>query len=214
MSLNKLHALWRRNTGNTDDTAGSFGTIGGAVQVAGYAMDAVDLGAQYPWNGAGNLAKAGVAKFAGRCQVYSLPTSTPAHNASTANGTAFNYTAGGVDEARLQFKVNSAQVPQYQANQTQWLSITNWANNVESSSSKSLPESLFNKYVITYPFELPHASYEKKTISGLDTRASNTFISLEGTGNIDTAGNYDCLILAEVSSLVRVGAGKSLELLL
>jgi hypothetical protein len=214
MSLNKLHAVWRRNTGVADDTAGAFGTIGGAVQVAGYAQTATNAGAQYGWLGGGNLNKAGQAEFRGRCQTYSAPFETPAFNATTNDGDAYNYSVAGATELRLQFKINSAQVPQYQANQTQWLSLTNWANNVESSSSQSLCENLFNKYVISYPLELPHEAYEKKTISGLDTRASNTFISLEGTGNVDTAGNFDCLILAEVSSLVRVGAGKSLELLM
>ena len=214
MSFNKLHAVWGRNSGTTDATAGAFGTIGGAVQVPGFAHAAAGTGAQYGWLGAGSTAGAGQVQFRGACQTYSAPFETPAYNATTDDGDAYNYSVAGATELRLQFKINSAQVPQYQANQTQWLSLTNWANNVESSSSKSLCENLFSKYVISYPLELPHEPYEKKTISGLDTRASNTFISLEGTGNVNTAGNFDCLILAEVSSLVRVGAGKSLELLM
>ena len=209
MSLNKLHALWRRNTGTY-----AFATVGGAIPVAGSATKALDDGPRYPWQGAIGAEK-GTARFRGRVQHFSAPTLNPGHADSVEDGTALDFGASDVTEPlKLQYKINSAQVPNFQANQSQWAELTKWANNVDKLDCESTVEYLFNKFVISYPLELPHNAGEPKTISGLDTRATSTFITLEGTGNVNVASQYDVLILAEVSTLVRVGAGKSLEVLM
>ena len=209
MSLNKLHALWRRNTGTY-----AFATQGGAIPVAGSATKNLDDGPRYPWQGAIGGDK-GTARFRGRVQHFSAPTLHPGNADSVEDGTALDYGASDVTEPlKLQYKINSAQVPNFQANQSQWAELTKWANNVDKLDCQSTVEYLFNKFVISYPLELPHNAGEPKTISGLDTRATSTFITLEGTGNVNVASQYDVLILAEVSTLVRVGAGKSLEVLM
>ena len=209
MSLNKLHALWRRNTGTY-----AFATVGGALPVAGSATKGLDDGPRYPWQGA-IAAEIGQARFRGRVQHFSAPTANPGYNDSVEDGTALDYGAADVTEPlKLQYKINSAQVPNFQANQSQWAELTKWANNVDKLDCESTVEYLFNKFVISYPLELPHNAWEPKTISGLDTRATSTFITLEGTGNCNVASQYDVLILAEVSTLVRIGAGKSLEVLM
>ncbi len=209
MSLNKLHALWRRNTGTY-----AFATVGGAIPVAGSATAGLNDGPRYPWQGAIGTDK-GTARFRGRVQHFSAPTLHPGNADSVEDGTALDYGASDVTEPlKLQYKINSAQVPNFQANQSQWAELTKWANNVDKLDCESTVEYLFNKFVISYPLELPHNAGEPKTISGLDTRATSTFITLEGTGNVNVASQYDVLILAEVSTLVRVGAGKSLEVLM
>ena len=209
MSLNKLHALWRRNTGTY-----AFATIGGAIPVAGSATAALDDGPRYPWQGA-IAAAVGDSRYRGRCQHFSAPTANPGNADSVEDGTALNYGAADVSEPlKLQYKINSAQVPNFQANQSQWAELTKWANNVDALDCKSTVEYLFNKFVVSYPLELPHNAWERKAITGLDTRSTSTFITLEGTGNVNVSSQYDVLILAEVSTLVRVGAGKSLEVLM
>ena len=209
MSLNKLHALWRRNTGTY-----AFATVGGALPVAGGATKAGDDGARYNWQGAVGV-NDGVARFRGRVQHFSAPTLNPGYNDSVEDGTAMNYGAADVTEPlKLQYKINSAQVPNFQANQSQWAELTKWANNVDKLDCQSTVEYLFNKFVISYPLELPRNAWEPPAITGLDTRSTSTFITLEGTGNVNVASQYDVLILAEVSTLLRIGAGKSLEVLM
>jgi hypothetical protein len=209
MSLNKLHALWRRNTGTY-----AFATQGGAIPVAGGSTNLLTQGPRYPWLG-GIGSGQGISKYRGRVQHFSAPTLHPGFDDDVNNGTALNYGASDVVEPlKLQYKINSAQVPNFQANQSQWAELTKWANNVDKLDCQSTVEYLFNKFVISYPLELPHNAWEPKTISGLDTRATSTFITLEGTGNVNVASQYDVLILAEVSTLLRIGAGKSLEVLM
>ncbi len=209
MSLNKLHALWRRNTGTY-----AFATQGGAIPVAGSATAGLTDGPRYPWQGAIGV-DTGTARFRGRVQHFSAPTLHPGSADSVEDGTALDYGASDVVEPlKLQYKINSAQVPNFQANQSQWAELTKWANNVDKLDCQSTVEYLFNKFVISYPLELPHNAWEPATISGLDTRATSTFITLEGTGNVNNSSQYDVLILAEVSTLLRIGAGKSLEVLM
>ena len=205
MSLDKLHAVWRRNAGTY-----AHATIGGVVQMAGYAQKDYAQGSQYNYLGVGS-AGAGDARYRNRCNYFSAPTLDPSYNAT--HTTASDYGQTATTELTLQFKINSAQVPQFLANQTQWAEITKWANNVDKLDCQSLPEYLNNKFVISYPLNLPSNEWEKKCISGLDTRASNTFVELTATGNADS-GNFDVIIFAEVSSILRVGAGKAIEVLM
>lgn len=206
MCINKLHAVFRRNNGSFD-----YQTQGPAVTVAGYACNAVTTASQYPWLGAGQLNVSGLAQFRGKIQHYSAPTLNPGYNDAQSAG--MDYGATDVtDSLRLQFKINSAGCPQFQANQSQWNSLTKWANNTEKLCVESQIEYLHNKFVISYPLNLPTNEWERPTLSGLDTRSSSSEISLVGSGNCDTT-NYDVCLLAELGTILKVGAGRSLELL-
>lgn len=210
MCVNKLHAVFRRNNGNFD-----YQTQGPAVTVAGYATES-GLGttslAMYGWLGAGNTPDgSGLSQLRGKIQHFSAPTLNPGYNDDQKDG--MNYGATDVtDSLRLQFKINSAGCPQFQANQSQWNSLTKWANNTEKLSVESQIEYLHNKFVISYPLNLPTNEWERPTLSGLDTRSSSSEISLVGSGNVDTT-NYDVCLLAELGTILKVGAGRSLELL-
>ncbi len=206
MCINRLHAVFRRNNGSYD-----YQAQGPAVTVAGYASNTTTTNAQYGWLGAGFENKGGLGQFRGLVQHYSAPTLNPGYNDAQSAG--MNYGATDVtDSLRLQFKVNSAGCPQFQANQSQWNSLTKWANNTEKLSVQSQIEYLHNKFVISYPLNLPTNEFERPTLSGLDTRSSSSEISLVGSGNVDTT-NYDVLLLAELGTILKVGAGRSLELL-
>lgn len=130
--------------------------------------------------------------------------------ATAANfGSANVGTAGG--QLRVQYSINSARVPQFQADTTQWYDLSKWANNVESHDDiKSKVEYLYNKFHTAYPFNLPQEKWSKPCCSGIDTRSSNTFLEVLGTGNVDQA-NYDCLAMAQISSVLRIGVGKAIE---
>jgi hypothetical protein len=205
MCINKLHAVFRRNNGTYD-----YHTQGPAVMVAGYASATTVTTPQYGWLGCANLNVSGLSQFRGFIQHYSAPTTSPSYNATQASG--MNYSAGVSDSIRFQFKINSAGCPQFQANQSQWNSLTKWANNSEKLDVESQLEYLHNKFVISYPLNLPSNEFERPTLSGLDTRSSSSEISLVGSGNVDTT-NYDVLLLAELGTILKVGAGRSLELL-
>ena len=195
MSLNKLSATWRKNTFNTRGAPVSiFGTP--SKTLAGATPGLAGQGGEF-------LAEAGQSRFQSKFQQLQCPVAD-----GGANGVFGGTTTSPVN---LQWSVNSSNLPQFQANQSQWHDLTCWANNVDEIDAKSLPEYLFNKFVISYPLALPTYPWQKATISGLDTRASNSYIELKGT-NTDTT-NYDCLILAETTSILRVGAGKAIEIL-
>ena len=206
MCINKLHAVFRRNNGNYD-----YQAQGPAVSVAGYACAGVATAPGYGWLGVAQVAKGRKQQFRGLIQHFSAPTLNPGYNDGQADG--MDYSATDVtDSLRLQFKVNSAGCPQFQANQSQWNSLTKWANNTEKLDVESQIEYLHNKFVISYPLNLPTNEFERPTLSGLDTRSSSSEISLVGSGNVDTS-NYDVLLLAELGTILKVGAGRSLELL-
>lgn len=206
MCINKLHAVFRRNNGQYD-----YQSQGPAVNVTGYARNTVNAGVQYGWLGCGSVNLAGATQYRGRVQHLSAPTLHPGYNDGSSG--ASDYSATDItDSLRFQFKINSAGCPQFQANQSQWNSLTKWANNTEKLSVESHVEYLHNKFVISYPLNLPSNEFERPTLSGLDTRSSSSEISLVGSGNVDTS-NYDVLLLAELGTILKVGAGRSLELL-
>jgi len=216
ISLNKLHCLFRRSSGNY-----SFKTIGGCLPVAGGAKVGASAGAQYNWLGAYNrrdpsgvIQTSGIARFRGRIQHFSCPTATPNPDADIDVGQATNYDNNSIKEGfRMQYKINNALVPQQEFNQSEWYDITKWANNVEKLDCDNQLEWLFNKFVCSYPLELPHNKWEPKTISGLNTQGVGSVIQLNTRGNVSVDRSYECLVLAEVTQILRVGENAQMELL-
>jgi len=212
--LDKLTCVWRRSA--------YYNATGPCVPIAGYMTSKADgtKGPGVPSLGAASLDKAGLAAYQAQYQHCSAPTEKPIPAANAAGGAmavAANYGVANVTVAggqfRCQYSINSARVPQFQADTTQWYDLSKWANNVESHDDiKSKVEYLYNKFHTAYPFNLPQEKWSKPCCSGIDTRSSNTFVEVIGSGNVDQS-NYDCLAMAKISSVLRIGAGKAIEVI-
>ena len=209
-SLNKLHTVFRL----TDAL-----TIGGAIPIAGTASARVGLNgpAGYNWLGAGYAAATGKASFQGKFQQFQLPCAEPDQTAagSIQSGAAYDYsTAGttGASPCELQYRINSTQVPNTFLSPQQVAEVCKYANNLEGFDNiNSFVEYLFNKFVLSYRFDLITDKFEVPTVSGLDSRNSNSMIEVVSNGgNVDLT-NYDSIVLADITKMVRVGEGKQLE---
>ena len=196
-SLNKLSACFRPNT--FANKSAPIPIVGSPFVSADGATADTDHPA-YAYDGAEFVKGAGVSEYQSAFQQLKSPITSVTGDYSDV-----------ATQVMLQWSVNSSNVPAYQANVCQWKDLTAWANNVDDLSVKSLPEYLNNKFVISYPFNLPQPPWQKPTISGLDTRSSNSYIELKGTNTL-TSG-FDVLVLAETSSILRVGAGRAIEVI-
>jgi len=72
---------------------------------------------------------------------------------------------------------------------------------------------LYNFHAFAIPLGLPETALDSKLISGLNTQSTNAFISLESAGSNRDTSNYDCFILACTDTILRVGEGKSIEVI-
>ena len=205
MSLKRLTAVFRKTSATTQ---------GGLIPIVGHAKADFDGdGAVYGVFGSSLVNSAGVAEYQSKIQQFCLPTSSPAHNASVDTGANALYT--GTNPCNLQFKIQSAQVPQYFAGVDQQAELTKHAYNVdEFAKAKVMPQYLQNYHAFAVPLELPTSPYDKKTISGLNSMSTNMFVELTSNGaNVDTGGNYEVLVFATIDTILRVGEGKALEVL-
>ncbi len=204
MSLKRLTAVWRRK---------SASTISGAVPVAGGACADFDGdGGVYGILGSSGANNGGIAEYQGAVQQFSLPTSEPAHNVTSAAGASFHYDSANACD--FQWKIQSAQVPQYFADVVQQAELTKHAYNVEEfGKAKIMPQYLFNYHAFSIPLELPTSPLDKKVISGLNSMSTNMFVELTSSGSNRDLSNYDVLIFATIDNILRVGEGKAIELL-
>lgn len=195
MSLKRLSAAFRL----TDAT-----TIGGAIPVAGSSKGAA--GAVFDYLGDCDRYESAVNQF-------KYPAATPAQSeANNVSGAAWNYNSVDND-LQLVWRINSARLPQYDCDANECLEMTKWAWNAETLPSKSLCQSLYNDFIFAVPLELPHNQWEKKTISGLNSMGTNSYIELCGTGsNLDTS-NYEVFVFAECDTILRAGANKAIEVI-
>ena len=197
MSLKRLSAAFRLRSGVPATT------IGGAVPVAGSSGGA---GAVFDYIGAGD-------RYEGRVNQFKYPATAPDQTeVKNVSGASWNYNLANGDLA-LQWKINSAMLPQYGCDANECLEMTKWAYNKETLPSKSLCQSLFNDFVFAVPLELPHNEWEKKTISGLNSMGTNSYVELVGTGgNLDT-NNFEVFVIAECDTILRAGANKAIEVI-
>jgi len=205
MSLKRLTAVFRRKT--------AASTLEGAVPIVGGAAEALSAkGAVYGIYGASTLAKAGIAEYQTAGEQYSLPTAEPAYNASKETGVAFHYdTAGGVN---LNWKIQSAQVPNYFATVAEQAELTKHAYNIdEFPKARLMAQYLYNFHAFSIGLGIPETPLDRKLISGLNTNATNAFISLESAGSNRDVTHYDCFVLACCDTILRIGQGKSVEVI-
>jgi len=205
LSLKRLSAVWRRQSATT--VTGAIPVAGGAA--ADFDGDGATYGALY---GSSGLNNSGLTPYQGAIQQFSLPCAQPAHGASVENGNAFHYdTAGG---PRFQWRIQSSPVPVYFADAASQAELTKSAWNVdELAAPKAMAQFLYNYHAFAVPLALPESPLDKKVISGLNLLGTNAFIELASEGsNVDNS-NFDVFIFATCDHVLRVGAGKSIELL-
>ena len=198
MSLKRLSAAFRRTAATT---------VGGAIPVAGSSKGGTG-GAIFDYIGAGDRYESAVNQFK-----YPAAAPTQADDGTeNVDGSAWDYSAVNNDLA-LQWKINSAMLPQYACDANECLEMTKWAWNAETLPSKSLCQSLFNDFVFAVPLELPHNEWEKKTISGLNSMGTNSYVELIGSGgNLDTS-LFEVFVFAECDTILRAGANKAIEVI-
>ena len=204
-SLKRLTAVFRRKT--------AVSALEGAVPIVGGATSAVaSKGAVYGMYGSSQANGQGISEYQTAGEQYSLPTAQPAHNASKEDGTCFHYdTAGGVN---LNWKIQSAQVPNYFATVAEQAELTKHAYNVEEfGKARLMAQYLYNFHTFAIPLGLPETPFDKKMISGLNTNSTNAFISLESAGSNRDVSNYDCYVLACTDVILRIGQGKATEVI-
>ncbi len=207
LSLKRLTAVFRRQSATTQ---GHFlPIVGGAKET----IDGND-GAVYGIMGSSRLAKSGISEYQGAIQSFCLPTVAPAANADE-DAAAFGL-YNSTNPCNLAFKIQSAQIPQHFADVSQQAELTKLAYNVEEfGKAKIMPQYLANYYSFAIPLNLPEIPLDKKTISGLNTNSTNAFLELTSNGsNVQTNGtSYEVMIFACVDTILRVGAGKAIEVL-
>ena len=200
-SLSKLTALWKLST---------HSAVGAPVPLAGKCMQTnaggTGIGSlvHYEYEGLGFVAKSGKVQLQAKFLQQQAPTATSATNAK--------YSTAGILPLTFQFFINASASPQTKLNQSQWLDQVKWANSVHDIDVTNLPEYLNNKFSIAQAYSLPTYPHQKRTVSGIDSRSTSSFFELRAD-NSKTDGTYDCLILAETDVMLRIGAGKSLQII-
>ena len=118
----------------------------------------------------------------------------------------FNFVDQGGASATYQLQVNSANVPAYRMNSVEALAMTK--NSVDYPKKvMSLDQYKSNYMVQCWRFCLPESDMNRMA-SGLDTR------SVSAQGALETTGVSSCALtlFAEVTSELRVGSGRSIEI--
>jgi hypothetical protein len=199
MSLKRLSCAFRRTKATT---------VAGAIPVAGSSKGAA--GAVFDY-----LGGAGTDRYESAVNQFKYPAATPTQaddGTENVSGAAWDYSTVDND-LQLQWKINSAMIPQYACDANECLEMTKWAWNQETLPSKSLCQSLFNDFIFAIPLELPHNDFEKKTISGLNSMGTNSYVELIGSGgNLDTS-SYEVFVFAECDTILRAGANKAIEVI-
>lgn len=116
-------------------------------------------------------------------------------------------------EPELGFALNSVRYPQFNATLSQWYQLTKDAFEVPSTQSKSYMEYLSNRFVMAIRLNLPQ-SQALRAKSGLDLRGSNSSILLSNTSGVATLTNSNVLMFLESTKELRLGAGKTLQVIL
>lgn len=215
MSLNKLHTIFRLNDaltqGGAINVAGSGTAAGKSASAVGYPWQGANTKCTSEAGGAGtDRLRGGEVRFQGKYQQFKVPQTAPVQNAANiADGTSYDYSASAPTE--LQYRINSTQVPNLFLTPIQAYEAFKYANGIkEVKCIKSFVEYLYNKFVLSYRFDLVTNEYDPPTISGLDSRNANSMIEVVSNGS-NVSSIMSSIIVADITKLVRVGEGKQVE---
>jgi hypothetical protein len=209
-SLDRLHTVWRSTA-----TSNTYNAQKQPALVAGSAVAALNLGcaqslSQY---GAGGLAGAGKVEYTSAHQQLQFPTNKAATNKGpilgTNGGAATKFDFSAMDAASLNYRVNSALVPQFDCGPYQWAHLSAEANEVCKTKYSTLASWLHNYFVMSYRMSLPNSGV-KPCISGMNTLgAGNAFIEVVSGGGISTS-DYDTTTIAESTTAVQIQLGRQI----
>ena len=214
-SIDKISAVWRIKKNSTSGL--------GFVPVAGRCAGTIiaDCGGDGT-TGANAQNNTGERHYQATCNQMSIPLSTPTPDDPTgtraagldASGVFLDYSTQA-DPLDFQFSINSAKYPQYQMGVGECYAMTCHANNVSTlPNCKSVQEYMGNKFIVAVPLNLPTYKYDKPAVTGLSTLGSNSFFEVQSIGTGNDATNFDSIVFVHTTSLLKVGSGKQLEIIL
>ena len=125
-------------------------------------------------------------------------------------------TAG--DGLRYQFNINNVYYPNYQATNTQAYQLLQNAYGLTQDTLGGCYRgrdtlTKWNRFYWVAAQSFTHnTADDERYISGIDTRGNVAQCFFEFTGLNDATTAPTCLVFAQTSSLLRVGAGRQLEL--
>jgi|TARA_R110002050_G_scaffold296214_1_gene455924 hypothetical protein len=217
--FDKVHTVWRSTAaGYAYNVQKQPAIVAGGVilpftgATSGAGMDASVYGA-------GLLSGAGSAEYTSAHQQLQFPSSAAGVNggpvlgiAAGAGGivtpaTKFNFS--GLTAASLNYRINSALVPQFDVSPFQWAAVSAEANEVEKTKYSTFASFLHNYFVMSYRLSLPNSG-AKPCMSGMNTLGSgNAFIEVVSGGQVAT-GNYDSTSICESTSVVQIQMGRQI----
>ena len=209
-SLDRLHTIWRSTaTDNTYNNQKQPALVAGSA-VAALTLDCAQSLSKY---GAGALAGSGKVEYTSAHQQFQFPTNKddtnkgPILGASESAPTKFDFS--GMDAASLNYRVNSALVPQFDCGPYQWAHLSAEANEVPKTKYSTLASWLHNYFIMSYRMALPNSGL-KPCISGMNTLgAGNAFIEVVSGGGI-SATDYDTTTIAESTTAVQIQLGRQI----
>ncbi len=212
--IDKITALWRLKSYQV----GGLGLVPVVNRCAGLL---VADGGGNGYTGMGAAATLGERHYQAPCNVFQIPLSTPTPDNQTnradgltSSGVFMDYSTQTA-ECDFQFSINSANYPQYAMGVGECLNMSLHANNVKKlPNCESIGEYMGNKFHVAIPLNLPEQPFDKPTCSGLSTLGSNSFFEIKSVGSGNNTSLYESIVLVETSTLLRVGAGKQIEVVL
>ena len=137
-------------------------------------------------------------KYNARFYRFSVP------RASNADDSAI------LDNTTYQWQLNGAPIPNFQATPDEWYTLSKQsAPGYYKNTDMPLVTYKYDYFVLCQRLNLPDSEYSR-TLSGLDTRA------VAISGYLNTTGvttNPNVVIWAEMSSTIRIGAAKMIEVI-
>ena len=218
-SIDKITAIWRLK----GYQVGGLGLVPVNGRCAGLAL--ADGGTNGT-TGGGELAVTGQRHYQAPCNVFQIPLAAPAPDSTPASTTSraagliasgefMSYGANQAASLDFNFSINSARYPQYDMGVGECLNMSLHANNVKKlPNCESLGEFMGNKFHCAIPLCLPENPYDKPTVSGLSTLGSNSFFEIKSVGTGNDSTNFESIVFVQTSTLLRVGAGRQIEVVL
>ena len=194
-SLDRIIVAFRKST---------FAAISGPVPVAGYQANRAT---------ATTIALAGVLgapQMNGGDKYLVAPMNFTAPMIALPSANA----AKLAEEPSLSVSINNVRYPQYDCPLSQWYVLSAQAMEVGRTASNSYAEFLDNRCQIATKLNLP-GSQGMRAKSGLDLRGSNSSILLSAVGNTSNfQSNGNCVIFLESTRILRIGMGKTIQIVL